>query len=151
MALSAHILQRRFEKIAYLFASFVSENTNDFGFIDFVQERDKSKQHRLTQVCKDRYVLWKLCHICPFSYLQYIRLAFNTSPETIAALLIQAYRLPVPDFILSINTGGIDAETYSHAGSSIPLETQRSFQRGLAATVATTRRSLVTQGLQKNK
>ncbi|CAF1648694.1 unnamed protein product, partial [Didymodactylos carnosus] len=47
----------------------------------------------------------------------YIRLAFNTPAESIVALLIQAYRLPVPDLIISINTGGMDAETYSHAGS----------------------------------
>ncbi|CAF1031812.1 unnamed protein product [Didymodactylos carnosus] len=54
---------------------------------------------------------------------KYVRLAYTTPPAAIVALLVQAYRLPVPDFILSLNTSGIDADARSHAGSNVLVTT----------------------------
>jgi hypothetical protein len=47
------------------------------------------------------------------------------------AKLIEAYRLPPPDFILSIQTDSVYKNNVSNEKSGIQVETEHAIQRGL--------------------
>ncbi len=71
-------------------------------------------------------------------YLQFIHLAANTRPWSVAKL-IEAYRLRAPDFILSIQTGNVYDNNLRKQKSGIQAETERAIQHGLTETARITR------------
>ena len=56
------------------------------------------------------------------------------------AKLIEAYHLPTPDFILSIQTGGIQQYGPYKDRSGIQIETEHAIQHGLTALATVTRK-----------
>ena len=70
---------------------------------------------------------------------QFIHLAANTRPFAVAKL-IEAYQLPAPDFILSVQTGDDGAKREK---SGVRVETESAIQRGLTATAKKTRKYFV--------
>ena len=56
------------------------------------------------------------------------------------ANLMEAYRLPTPDFILSIQTGSILSTDSSTDKTGIQVQTEHAIQRGLTTTATITRR-----------
>jgi hypothetical protein len=76
----------------------------------------------------------------PYSIsFQFIHLAARTRAFTVAKL-IEAYQLPAPDFILSIQTGDDYGSDEKKEKSGIQVETERVIQRGLTATARKTRK-----------
>jgi hypothetical protein len=69
---------------------------------------------------------------------QFIHLAASTRAFAVAKL-IEAYQLPTPDFILSIQTGDDYDNDAKKEKSGIQVETERAIQRGLTATAKITR------------
>jgi hypothetical protein len=55
------------------------------------------------------------------------------------AKLIEAYQLPAPDFILSIQMGSVFENNSSETKSGIRLETEHAIGRGLTDTAKKTR------------
>ena len=70
---------------------------------------------------------------------QFIHLAANTRAFAVAKL-IEAYQLPAPDFILSIQTGDDYGNDVKEEKSGIQVETERAIQRGLTTTAKETRK-----------
>lgn len=64
---------------------------------------------------------------------QYIRLALHTNARTVVEFMQHAWRLPVPDLIISITGGGKQCHMSTHL--------RKTFQRGLVAAAATTSRN----------
>jgi hypothetical protein len=70
---------------------------------------------------------------------QFIHLAANTRAFAVAKL-IEAYQLPAPDFILSIQTGDDYGNNAKKKKSGIQVETEHDVQRGLTAIAKITRK-----------
>ena len=70
---------------------------------------------------------------------QFVRLAANTRAFVVAKL-IEAYHLPAPDFILSIQTGDDYGNGTEKEKSGIQVETKRDIQRGLTTIARITRK-----------
>ncbi|UJR11064.1 hypothetical protein I4U23_015247 [Adineta vaga] len=93
----------------------LADSTSDipayFGFLKFVYANDADKNDRLSS---------------------FIHLATESRPWMVANL-IEAYHLPTPDFILSIQTGSIQQYGPYKDRSGIQIETEHAIQRGLTA------------------
>jgi hypothetical protein len=72
-------------------------------------------------------------------FFQFIHLAASTRPFTVAKL-IEAYQLPAPDFILSIQTGDDCGNGAKIEKSGVQVETEHDVQRGLTAIAKITRK-----------
>jgi len=131
-----------------------------FGFLEFVYANDADKKitnadendrlssvshsdlcvlhspSQKTMVSLHRKLLRSFCTL--HTFLQFIHLAARTRPWVVAQL-IEAYQLPAPDFILSIQTGCVNNNDPFKEKSGIQVETERVIQRGLSATARITR------------
>ncbi len=70
--------------------------------------------------------------------LKFVHLAASSRSFAVAKL-IEAYQLPAPDFILSIQTGGVYDDDIKKEKSGIQVETERAIQSGLSTTARITR------------
>jgi hypothetical protein len=71
-------------------------------------------------------------------FFQFIHLAAETRPFAVAKL-IEAYHLPAPDFILSIQMDNVSDSNEEKKKSGIQVETERAIQHGLSVTARITR------------
>ncbi len=147
-----------FSSILYL--DIFSKTPAYFGFLEFVYPNDadtkitnvdendrlSSVSHsdlcvlhspsQKTMVSLHRKLLRSFCIF--YISLQFIHLAARTRPWVVAQL-IEAYQLPAPDFILSIQTGSVNNNDPLKEKSGIQVETERVIQRGLSITARITR------------
>ncbi|CAF1026030.1 unnamed protein product [Adineta steineri] len=111
-------LEKRVKHVIETLQLNLEDSTNEipayFGFLKFVYANDADRNDRLSS---------------------FIHLATKSRPWTVANL-IEAYHLPTPDFILSIQTG--NNHNLLKEKSGIQVETEHAIQRGLSATAMIT-------------
>ncbi|CAF1190358.1 unnamed protein product [Rotaria sordida] len=78
---------------------------------------------------------------------QFIQLSDKSSKKAVARFIIEAYQLPLPDLILSIQTDNVNIKKRVDDNSDINNETKHAIQRGLVETAKITNAWVMTNGI----
>ncbi|CAF4650557.1 unnamed protein product [Rotaria socialis] len=78
---------------------------------------------------------------------QFIQISYTSSKESMIRFIIEAYQLPLPRLILSIQTDYINSENPLKERFSIQEETKRAIQRGLTEAAKTANAWVMTSGV----